>query len=382
MHRLVELVSALESSPPGGGYVLAGEEEFLRSEAEQAVIRAVLGEAGRGAGLVVIDAIKEGGGQVPLAEVLDEVRTSSLFVPRKVVSVRRAGALVRAAADALAEFLAQGETPGVLLLHAETWDKRAAYARKLDEYAVDCSSLYETAFGETEISANSPLGRWVRERARSSGLRLSGEAVVRLIGLVGTNLAELAGAVERLALSRAGKRDVQPAEVDEVVAPSRSYSQFRVAELALEGRAADCFAAADACFEQGLEKKSGRVEHSEAAIAESLVWAISQELERLYIARGLLDEGRLDAKTAGALGVPPFRLEAFSRRVRAAEAGKLARALAATLDAARSLRGESEPRAAIETLVLRLGEIMGGIRRAPGAVSVGPGTRAARALSI
>lgn len=352
MLKPMDVIASLERRPAGTGWILAGEEDFLREEVERAVVKAVLGEEPTAGGMVVIDALREGGSKIQLADILDELRTPSLFCERKVVSVRRAGALVRTYAEELEKHLCGKATPGVLLLHAEDWDKRAAYAKRLDRFTVDCSPLYETAFGDTSISASSQLGRWVRERARRAGLRISDEAIVRLIELIGADLAGLSDAIEKLSLLQ--RQSVSVEDVDTIVAPSRSFSQFKVAELVLTSKTAECLAAVEACFEQGIDKGGGRVERSESGVAELIVWAISRELERMYIARGLLEEDKLDVRSAGALGVPPFMFEKFAKRVSQTDAEHLGRALADTLEAASSLRGGTPPRAVVESLVLRL----------------------------
>src|SRR4051812_36854692 len=65
--------------------VLAGEELFLRSEHLVAVHRAVFGEEDPGMGLVRIDPTTRGGDAI--AAILDEVRTPSMFAPKKLVIV-------------------------------------------------------------------------------------------------------------------------------------------------------------------------------------------------------------------------------------------------------------------------------------------------------
>ncbi|MHC4249949.1 MAG: DNA polymerase III subunit delta, partial [Planctomycetota bacterium] len=289
MQKLAAFIASLGRRAPGG-VVLAGPEEFLRSEAEGGVVRAVFGSSVPGPGFVTLDGAPEGGGTLEPAAVLDEARSVSLFslggvggCGRKVVAVRRADAVVKQHLDAFLAYLGTPDPQSVVVLHVESWDKRAAYARKLDEWAVDCMSLYETAFGETEVSAGAPLGRWVASRAsRAHGVRLSPDAVVRLIELTGTNLAELDGALGTLATSAGdGERALTRGDIDARVAPSRTYTQFKIADLATAGRGAEAFAVADACFEQGLPDKKGRVRHGESAIAESVIWAVSQRLEQL-----------------------------------------------------------------------------------------------------
>ncbi len=367
MQKLTAFIASLERRVPGG-IVLGGGEGFLRSEAEGAVVRAVFGPGEPGPEFVTLDGVPEGGAALEPAAVLDEARSLSLFGigggGRKVIAVRRADAVVKQHMDVFLSFLERPAPQAVVVLHMESWDKRAAYARKLDAWAVDCMSLYETAFGETDVSARAPLGVWVASRAsRAHGVRLSPDAVVRLIELTGTNLAELDGALGTLATSAGdGKRAVTRADVDARVAPSRTYTQFKIADLATAGRGAEAFAVADACFEQGLPDARGRVRHGESGIAESVIWAVSQRLEQLFAVKGLVAAGGWSASAAGKMGVPPFRMKDVETAARAQTLEKLGSALEVAFEAAKAVRGELEPRFAVERLLLGLGKVLG---RAP-----------------
>jgi len=367
MQKLVAFIASLKRRVPGG-VVLAGQESLLRSEAEDAVVRAVFGRGEPGPGLVTLDGTPTGGEPPEPAAVFDEARSMSLFDMggggRKVITVRRADALVKQHLDSFLAYLKSPATDSVVVLHMDKWDRRAAYAKKLDEWAVDCMSLYETAFGETEVSAGAPLGRWLASRAsRAHGVKLSPDAVVRLIELTGTNLAELDGALATLAVSAgAAKRPLSSTDVDARVAPSRTYTQFKIADLASAGRGAEAFAIADACFEQGLPDARGRVRHSESGIAESVIWAVSQRLEQVFAVKGLVSEGGWNASAAGKMGIPPFRMKEVETAARSASLDGLARALELTFETAKAVRGELEPRFAVERMLLGLGKTL---RRAP-----------------
>jgi DNA polymerase III delta subunit len=341
------------------GYVLAGPEAFLRDEAERAVVRAVFGPGENAGGFVPLDG-ERSEPPLELADVLDELRGVSLLAERKVVAVRRADALARQHAAALADYLEHPDPDSALVLHVETWDRRSAWARKLDGFAVDCSAPYETAFGETEVTPGSPLVRWLRESARERRkLAVAPDAAVRMVELVGTNLSELDGALERIALALGGGRGTVTRElVDANVAPSRSYTQFRVAELLTEGKTRAALEAADACFEHGLAERAGRTRHNEAGIAESIIAAVAQRLERLYVVKGFVEEGAFDRSAAGSLGIPPFRADAVAEAARSMAFEVVERALELALEAARSAHSGAGGRLTVEKLVLELGRLV------------------------
>jgi DNA polymerase III delta subunit len=345
-------------------YVLAGPEHLLRDEAEGAILRAVFGDADPGTGLVVIEGLTEAGQPVEPAAALDELRTVSLLAGRKVVSVRRADALVRGHTEAFLAYLAEPDPSSVLVLHVESWDRRRATEKALDRLAVDCQAPFETDFGGTDVSAGSRLGQWLTRRAVSKGLRLTPDAVVHLIELAGTSLAELDSALEAISLARGEASDaLSPEDVAAHVAPSRAFNVFRVAELASVGRTAEALAAAGACFEQGLPDARGRVAHGGSSVATRLIWAVARRLETLYRARGVVEEGGSVRKAAPGLGVPPFRAEAFEKVVLGLSLEAVEEALELAFETEFAFkRGELDPRFAVERLVLGLGKVTG---RAP-----------------
>ena len=145
------------------------------------------------------------------------------------------------------------------------------------------------------------------------------------------------------------------------MAPSRSHTQFRVAEFALSGRAKDAFAMADACFEQGLPDQKGRVDHGEGGVAMRLLWSIGREIEILHAARGFMEEGEAIGPNAGKLGIPPWKADAVASAARAVPLESLARALDLAFEAEWAMkRGDVDGRFAVERLILELGKVIRG----------------------
>ncbi|MHC4253541.1 MAG: hypothetical protein ACYS9X_30855, partial [Planctomycetota bacterium] len=147
-------------------------------------------------------------------------------------------------------------------------------------------------------------------------------------------------------------------DVDEVAAPSRSQTQFKVAELLLAGRAADALAAADACFREGIADARGRVERSETGVAARVMNEVSRQLEILHSACGFIGEGKPLKPNAGKLGIPPFRADAVGRTARRLGLEAVQRALEMAFEAEWAVkRGEIDPRFAVEKLLLDLGRV-------------------------
>src|SRR4051794_18199056 len=89
--------SASTPPPPAGMFIIAGEELFMRNEQLARIREQIFGNEDPGMGLVRLDPATLGGDA--LAAILDEVRTPSMFAPKKLVVVDPADALFKASED-------------------------------------------------------------------------------------------------------------------------------------------------------------------------------------------------------------------------------------------------------------------------------------------
>ena len=69
----------------GAAYLLLGAEAYQRGRVKEAIVAAVLGTEGREYGLTQYSLA-----ETPLAAVLDDARSLSLFAPERVIVVRDA----------------------------------------------------------------------------------------------------------------------------------------------------------------------------------------------------------------------------------------------------------------------------------------------------
>src|SRR5438477_5864997 len=156
-----------------------------------------------------------------VSSLLIAVRTLPMMVPRRVVIVPRAEALLvpkresDAATRALDELEALFEDPPAyttLVLVANAIDRRSRMYKQLLKHAtlVECGVLESGADAE----------RWVRGRIAAADMRLDVEGTRLLAERCGTDLKRLRNDVERLLLYALGQKTISVDDVREIVGPA------------------------------------------------------------------------------------------------------------------------------------------------------------------
>ncbi|MFW6175037.1 MAG: DNA polymerase III subunit delta [Chloroflexota bacterium] len=192
----------------------------------------------------------------------------------------------------------------------------------------------------------SPRGRsvqeWIRSRATSEGVEISGPAVARMADLVGPNLRLLDQELKKLHLYARG-RTVQPRDVEAMVAPARE---------------ANIFAAVDAVVERkpGLAMRHLYQLFDDGATMPYILTMLSRQTRMLILAGHLKRSGLEDRDIGDRIGLRAgFALRKTMEQAGRFDAGTLAGIhrglLEANLDV---LSGEVEERLALEMLVARL----------------------------
>jgi DNA polymerase-3 subunit delta len=207
-------------------YLLAGEEPLLVADGADAVRRAA-----RAAGHDerVVHEVERGFDWSVLA---GEASSLSLFAQRRLIELRLgSGKLSDEGATALIDYLAAPPPDVVLLLTAETLDKRA---RSSPWYAA-CDRAGVVVYAWPLDAAGLP--RWLIGRARDKGLTLDEPAAALLADLTEGNLLAAAQELDKLALLAPPGGVLDRDGVLEAVGDSTRYATRDLADAALGGDA-------------------------------------------------------------------------------------------------------------------------------------------------
>ncbi len=240
-------------------YLLAGDEPLLVDEALAAVRAAAAANGFESRELHTADR------GYRWAELVSDADNLSLFASRKVVEIRlqspRPG---DEGSRTIAELAAKRDPDRVLIVvvgeKLDSAATRAAWVKSLDEHGV---------LVEIWPIDRPELPRWVAERARREGLKLTSAAAQALAERVEGNLLAADQEIKRLRLL-AGGSEVDEAQVLASVADNARFDVFRLSDAVLAGDGERAFRVL-----AGLQ--------AEGVAAPLVSWALSREI--LLLAR-------------------------------------------------------------------------------------------------
>jgi DNA polymerase III subunit delta len=197
-------------------YLLTGSELFLRRELVAAIETAALGP--RPAPdeplppAYVFNRQLWNGEEARAGEILAAAQALPMFGKRRVVLVEGVDRLRKAERDAFAPGLALVSDTTVLILMADQLDGRLTFTRDLRAKAVEVP---------VEGLEGRELQDWIKDEVQRRGHRITPDAMSELILLSGSNLATLAGEIEKLSLYAGPAQAIDLAQVRQVATGGR-----------------------------------------------------------------------------------------------------------------------------------------------------------------
>jgi len=225
---LAQLNRALERREIAPVYLIAGDEEFLRRKAIDAIGLAVAGSDRSDMALERID-----GKTTPLPAILDAARSLPLFLevsegPARVVLVSPFDPGTKADGELLAEYLDNPVEATCLVFEAPALDARRASAKLLATRA-------------TKVQCDPPkreadVRRWIENSAGARGFDIAPEAVTYLLEMVGLDLQQLHQELDKVELFAVGVERLEARDLESLLGRSREHSVFELTDALVEGR--------------------------------------------------------------------------------------------------------------------------------------------------
>jgi DNA polymerase-3 subunit delta len=299
--------------PPAALQLVLGEEELLVARAVAAAVAAVR-ETEPEAAVTELAAA-----EMTTGELLAAV-SPSLFGGRRVVVVRDAQDAKKDLAAALLEYVAAPDPEVVLVVtHAG-----AARGKALADALRDAGAQI---VGAAKLTRHRERLDFVREEFRRLGTRCGEDTAEALLAAVGNDLRELCAACAQLVADTDGRVDV--ATVARYYRGRAEVSGFTVADAAIVGDVAGAL--------------------------EALRWALHVGVDPVPIADALADGVRTVARVAGAgrgspnqiagaLGLPPWKVERAQRQARGWTPDGLVEAMRVAAECNLDVKGGSDDR--------------------------------------
>ena len=326
------ILSALKSRLADGKiapvYLISGGERFLADEAVRSITEAVRSASG-GCSRTLYQ-----GNEADLATVLDDVRTRDLFCPARLVIVSPADQFVQKYAPKLATYLA-APMPGaclVLVLNNKA-DGRKKLTREMAQAGglVACGRLYPR-----------DIVPWIMARVSAMGRRIKSPAAAMLGDFLGTDLAAIAGELDKLVVYLADRKTITADDVEAVALRDRSRVIFELTDAIGRKDPGQVLTTLNGLLGQG-EKPGG------------ILYRVSRHMRQLWAAKELISNGRNDRAAAQELGVRYF-VEQFLAQVQTFTTGELRGSCSALARCEARLKssGIDDDRILLETTFLRL----------------------------
>jgi DNA polymerase-3 subunit delta len=353
MSSPIHAFSYLSDSPaPAPVCVVFGDDRFLK--------RMVLDQLSRGAGGQDEQerfTIVQDGNTAQWRDIADELVTVSLFGDdRRFVVVEQADKFVSCCRASLEAYVARPSSTSVLVLDVATWPSNTRLYKEVGKVglAIECGPPQRVA-GKRKAIDESALADWLcRRGADHHRAKMTRQAALQLIELVGHDLGVLDQQLAKLALLVDPKERVTPEMVGDIVGGWRAKTTWELLDAATDGNAAEAL------------KQLDRILHSgepPIAIFGAISWSLRRFADAARVVQQAEREGRR-IDLPGALLEAGFRkwpqnaLETAERQLRQIgreRAGRLYRWL---LEADLELKGtHSAPdraRFVLERLIVRL----------------------------
>jgi DNA polymerase III delta subunit len=307
---MLKVLDFLQSSPPPDWRVavIAGEEEFLRSEAIEHLLKGIAKDT------EIVTSTSEN--PTDLRNLLDDLCMQSLFGGDRLFVIRDADELVKNHSEVLERFFKQGVLNHPLVLEGASLVPKGRRAgsktgllgaiESLGGIVVTCGVLYDAPFQGKGPPWQSPLSRWLSDRARRYEKRLSLEDAYALHRQVGNKLRELDTELKKLAVFVGTRSAIREEDIMECVASGRQAGLFQVAEAVLDRDFRAALEQVDVVFERGIVDFGGRLVRDKHALAMMLVAAIAGRLRRVGQASEHIESGAPFEEAANAVKQPPF----------------------------------------------------------------------------
>ncbi len=324
-------VAALERTLESGAlkpiYLIYGPEPFFRIEALR-LIRATALKSGD------TDISEPEPETLSPADLLDDLRTPTLFAPKRLILIDGATQLIAQSADLLAGYAEFPATRATLALVAETVDTRRKAAKRLVERAtvVECPTLKAR-----------DLTTWCIRRARRYDKIMEGPAAKMLVDLAGANLCQLDGRIQALVSYCKDHPRIAARHVSDLVGGDHAQTVWDLVR-AISDRAAPA-----ALRSLNRLLREPKITHT------WILGALARETRALWQFKLLADEGNSVEEIRQRIGKPLWLVRKLMQNVERMDAAGLERNDHLLLQADIDCKTNAGPKDWIlETLVIRL----------------------------
>jgi DNA polymerase-3 subunit delta len=329
--RLQDFKTCLSSLEPSGTYLLWGNEAYFVDAIISRLKELLFAERENGnANCIVLYAA-----DCRASEVAAAASTHPFFGEKSLVVVHNVSDFPKADKEVINGYLS-AQTPASVLVLTDTTPHpyRATSHPVLPKgkgRLVDVSSPPEWEFD-----------RWVSFFLSKDRKRISPGALESLRDNVGNDITTLAMEIEKLVCLAGDQREINETHTEALLGRSRSEREYAIANAVASGDRTRALTVLSDLLREG-----GKI--------PKMIALVRFELEKIWRAKEMLEEGKSTAELCSELRVPPRRGEDFIRTVKRFRVEELREALGLIMDAELRARTEKlDDRTIAEMLLVAL----------------------------
>jgi DNA polymerase III subunit delta len=315
-------------------YLFEGAENYLREQTLKQLIDAAVEEGLRDFNVTEISVAKGN-----LDEALAIARQFPMMSARRAVVITGFEAISdEDQLEWLKDYIRQPVESTVLIFNTPGLDKRRNIATMLTKF---CEVVSFEPLDERESAP-----RWIVDYVAQAGCSTDSATAAYLVGMVGTELQQLATELDKLIAYVGPRGRITRQEVELLVHYSREHSNFELTDALLEGNRQRALTLLDHIFANVSDKQG---------LALMILGAIARSYRNLLISKELMQQNAPNSEVAKAVGMSPYAVTHLNEKARKMETHRLLQGvqrIAATDVALKSSLGT--PRLQIELLICEL----------------------------
>jgi DNA polymerase III subunit delta len=294
-------------------YMISGNEHFLKRQILTEIKKRFISEGGTEQGLVEFNS-KDTGSNIrnkgtksnnientkdstlSFNDILDEVRTVSMFGKYKLVIAENDDNFLNRYQDKLLEYIKSPFKVNCLVLDVPSIDKRTRLAKALDNkhgVLIECNKLYDSPapWEKDRPDYDSELTRWIVMHAKSYDKIMNLKTAFCLLEKTGNNLAIIDKQMDVLSIYVGDKGEITAEDIQKLLGLSHREKLFNLLDTISTKDAVLAIKAAKKMFDLGMENERKNITYDEKSIAIVIINSIHKRMRDLWKAIRILDKG-------------------------------------------------------------------------------------------
>lgn len=292
-------------------YIISGDEHFLKKQIFTEIKKRFISEGGTEQGLVEFNN-KDTGSKIrnkgtksientkdpslSFNDILDEVRTVSMFGKYKLVIVEIDDNFLNRHKDKLLEYIKRPSSINCLVLDVPSIDKRTRLAKALDNkhgVLIECNKLYDSPapWEKNRPEYDSELTRWITMHAKNYNKMMNLKTAFCLLEKTGNNLAIIDKQIDALSIYVGDKPEITVVDIQELLGLSHREKLFHLLDAIGMKDVVSAIKAAKKMFVLGIENERKNITYDEKSIAIVIINSIHKRMKDLWKTIKILDKG-------------------------------------------------------------------------------------------